>query len=37
VKAESAIEIDTSFVTIDEQVDEVIQLAVGHIFSPTYA
>jgi len=32
VKAEGAIEIDTSYVTIDEQVDEVIQLAVGHIF-----
>lgn len=34
VKAASAIEIDTTFVTIDEQVDEVIQLAVGSIFSP---
>lgn len=29
--AEGAIEIDTSYVTIDEQVDEVIQLAVGEI------
>jgi cytidylate kinase len=33
-KAPGAIEIDTTFVTIDEQVDEVIQLAVGSIFSP---
>lgn len=33
-KAVGAIEIDTTFVTIDEQVDEVIQLAVGGIFSP---
>lgn len=33
-KAAGAIEIDTTFVTIDEQVDEVIQLAVGSIFSP---
>jgi cytidylate kinase len=32
VKAEGAIEIDTSYVTIDEQVDEVIQLALGEIF-----
>lgn len=31
-KADGAIEIDTSYVTIDEQVDEVIQLAVGEIF-----
>jgi cytidylate kinase len=36
VKAEGAIEIDTSFVTIDEQVDEVIQLALGQIISPTF-
>lgn len=35
VKAEGATEIDTSYVTIDEQVDEVIQLAIGQIFSPT--
>jgi cytidylate kinase len=34
VKANGATEIDTTFVTIDEQVDEVIQLAVGSIFSP---
>ena len=33
-KAPGAVEIDTTFVTIDEQVDEVIQLAVGSIFSP---
>jgi cytidylate kinase len=33
VKAAGAIELDTTFVTIDEQVDEVIQLAVGSIFS----
>lgn len=32
-KAAGAIELDTTFVTIDEQVDEVIQLAVGSIFS----
>jgi cytidylate kinase len=36
VKAVEAIEIDTTFVTIDEQVDEVIQLAFGSIFSPTF-
>lgn len=35
-KAPEAIEIDTTFVTIDEQVDEVIQLAVGRIFSPIH-
>jgi CMP/dCMP kinase len=34
VKAAGAIELDTTFVTIDEQVDEVIQMAVGSIFSP---
>lgn len=34
VKAAGAVEIDTTFVTIDEQVDEVIQLAIGSIFSP---
>lgn len=34
VKAPGAIEIDTTFVTIGEQVDEVIQLAIGNIFSP---
>jgi cytidylate kinase len=34
VKAPGAIEIDTTFVTIDEQVDEVIQLAIGAILSP---
>jgi cytidylate kinase len=34
VKAPGAIEIDTTFVTIDEQVDEVIQLAIGGILSP---
>jgi CMP/dCMP kinase len=34
VKAAGAIELDTTFVTIDEQVDHVIQLAVGSIFSP---
>jgi len=34
VKAPGATEIDTTFVTIDEQVDEVIQLAIGSIFSP---
>ena len=34
VKAPGAMEIDTTFVTIDEQVDEVIHLAVGSIFSP---
>jgi cytidylate kinase len=33
-KASGAIEIDTTFVTIDEQVDEVIQLSIGSIFSP---
>ncbi|HMJ71502.1 MAG TPA: (d)CMP kinase [Cyclobacteriaceae bacterium] len=33
VKAAGAIEVDTSFVTIDEQVDEVIQMALGSIFS----
>lgn len=33
VKAAGAIEIDTTFVTIDEQVDEVIQLALGSILS----
>jgi cytidylate kinase len=33
VKAAGAIELDTSFVTIDEQVDEVIQMALGSIFS----
>lgn len=32
VKAAGAIEIDTTHVTIDEQVDEVIQLAIGSIF-----
>ncbi|HZY79748.1 MAG TPA: (d)CMP kinase [Cyclobacteriaceae bacterium] len=32
-KAAGATELDTTFVTIDEQVDEVIQLAVGSIFS----
>ncbi|MEI9920770.1 MAG: (d)CMP kinase [Bacteroidota bacterium] len=36
VKAEGAVEIDTSFVTIDEQVDEVIQLALGRILAPTH-
>ena len=36
VKAVGAIEIDTSYVTIDEQVDEVIQLAIGQIFSSTF-
>jgi cytidylate kinase len=34
VKAAGAIELDTTFVTIDEQVDEVIQMALGSIFSP---
>jgi cytidylate kinase len=34
-KADGAMEIDTTFVTIDEQVDEVIQLALGSIFSAT--
>lgn len=33
-KAAEAIEVDTTFVTIDEQVDEVIQLAVGSILYP---
>jgi cytidylate kinase len=33
-KAAEAIEIDTTFVTIDEQVDEVIQLAFGSILTP---
>lgn len=33
-KADGAIEVDTTFVTIDEQVDEVIQMAIGSIFSP---
>lgn len=33
VRAAGAIELDTTFVTIDEQVDEVIQLAIGSIFS----
>ncbi len=37
VRAAGAIEIDTTFVTIDEQVDEVIQLALGSIFSPLLA
>jgi len=32
-KASGATELDTTFVTIDEQVDEVIQLAIGSIFS----
>ncbi len=36
VKAERAIEIDTTFVTIDEQVDEVIQLALGSILALTH-
>lgn len=36
VKAKGATEIDTSYVTIDEQVDEVIQLAIGQIFSSTF-
>ncbi len=31
VRAADATELDTTFVTIDEQVDEVIQLAIGHI------
>jgi cytidylate kinase len=31
-KAAGAIEIDTTHVTIDEQVDEVIELAIGSIF-----
>lgn len=34
VKAPGATELDTTFVTIDEQVDEVIQMAFGSIFSP---
>lgn len=34
VKAAGATELDTTFVTIDEQVDEVIQMAFGSIFSP---
>jgi len=33
-KADEAIEIDTTYVTIDEQVDEVIQLAFGRILTP---
>lgn len=33
-KADEAIEVDTTFVTIDEQVDEVIQLAIGSILTP---
>lgn len=33
-KAAEAVEIDTTYVTIDEQVDEVIQLAFGSILTP---
>ena len=36
VKAQDATEIDTTFVTIDEQVDEVIQLAIGRALTPTH-
>lgn len=31
IRAEGSIEIDTSFVTIDEQVDEVVRLALGEV------
>jgi CMP/dCMP kinase len=37
VKAKDAIELDTSHVTIDEQVDEVIGLAIGHLIKPLKA
>jgi CMP/dCMP kinase len=36
-QAEDAILLDTSHITIDEEVDEVIRMAVGKIFSPTAA
>jgi CMP/dCMP kinase len=32
-KADDAIEIDTTFITIEEQVDEVVRLALTHITS----
>lgn len=34
VKAKEAIDLDTTHVTIDEQVDEVIRLAIGHLIKP---
>lgn len=34
VKAQGAIDLDTTHVTIDEQVDEVIRLAIGHLIKP---
>jgi cytidylate kinase len=36
-KADNATEIDTTFITIDEQVDEVIRMAVGKIILPPKA
>jgi len=35
VKAVNAVEIDTTHITIDEQVDEVIRMAVGKMIRPT--
>jgi cytidylate kinase len=34
VKAPDAIEIDTTPITVDEQVDEAIRLALGKMFQP---
>lgn len=34
-KADDAIELDTTHITLDEQVDEVVQLALGRIFRTT--
>jgi len=32
-KADDAIEMDTSYITIEEEVEEVVQLAIGRIFA----
>lgn len=37
VRAAGSIEIDTTYVTIDEQVDEVVRLALGHVTKANFS